>query len=114
MDQPPPDGSLIFEAAKQGDTALIRQLLDRGSISMINGTDQSHADWAPLHWAAHNGHHAVVCLLLERNAAVNVVDAQNCTPLHYACQQHQVAVCLELVGSGGDTQCRNVCRTRHV
>lgn len=62
----------LIEAADNGDTRRVRDLLDKGAKLE---TRDAQTTWTPLMWAARRGHVATVKLLLARGARVNVRSA---------------------------------------
>ena len=87
-------------AAGLGDIRAVKQRVGRGedvsSIEKYGG--------APLHWAAKNGHAAVVEYLLRHKAVVDPRDAyySGATPLHLAAQNGHMDVVRLLVRAGAD------------
>ncbi|KAJ1488338.1 ankyrin repeat-containing domain protein, partial [Baffinella frigidus] len=60
------------------------------------------AGWTPLHWAGHQGHGAVVHVLLENGAAVSSKTNEDATPLHWASSEGHEAVVQTLLEHGAD------------
>jgi ankyrin repeat protein len=91
--------SALYEAASNGQLAVVRFLLDSG----IDPNDRS-AEWdlTPLHSAARNGHKAVVELLLESGANVNAQAGHGHTALHMAVQGEHIFVLETLLASKPD------------
>lgn len=65
-----PSAAEVNACARDGDSAALRDLLDRGAD--VNGTDS--AGWAPLHWVAAADRASAAALLLDRKAKVDVED----------------------------------------
>lgn len=86
----------FLEAALQGDTAVIRQLLAKGIGPDIRDDRFIPADVTPLMHAAGRGHLEVVLLLLASGADVNACDRyeseSGCTPLHYAAHGKHIEI----------------------
>ncbi len=80
----------IFEAAKAGDTARVRMLVDKdpGLLRAVDETGRT-----ALHWACRGVDLEVVKALVEKGADVNARDAAAVTPLHSAASRgHRDAV----------------------
>ena len=77
-------------AAFSGLLWLAAKLLDSGHEADVNISDITGR--MPLHWAAKNGHEAVVRLLLEHKANVNTTDSMGWTALYWAIRNEHVAV----------------------
>ncbi|KAK7866736.1 hypothetical protein R5R35_003156 [Gryllus longicercus] len=87
----------LLEAAKEGRTDTVRELLDAGIN--INFADSS--GWTPLMWAAKKAHANLVSLLIERNADVNALTDKNSTALHAASFHDHSGLCVKLLIDAG-------------
>ena len=94
------DGQL-FEAARTGDVERVTALLDAHP-------DRLHArtkpyEWSLFHIAAHNGHLAIVELLLQRGLNVNSREkGDNTYAMHWAAAAGHLDVVRRLADAGGD------------
>jgi ankyrin repeat protein len=79
----------LHQAARQGDEAVVRELLDaspEAALVQIDGL-------LPLHYAACYGHEAATRLLVHAYPhTASVTDAAGDTPLHYATFRGKVAI----------------------
>jgi hypothetical protein len=75
-----PKSKTLISAAKKGDLAAARRLIR--DHEHLNGRDA--AGLTALMWAARNGHHKVVTVLLEKGADPNARDRLDQTALHHA------------------------------
>jgi hypothetical protein len=92
---PNPD---IVTAAKDGDEALVRELLQKGANINAKGPDNLPALW----WAAYKGYPEVLKLLIETGKAnPDFKDGYLKTPLFWACQ-HGHDACVELLLQTGN------------
>ena len=91
-------GRLLLEAAEDGDTTLIAQLLDSGADvnAVIRG------DGTPLIGAAREGHMAAIRLLLDRGADVNLGVNGDGNPLIVAADNGHIDVVKLLLERGAD------------
>src|SRR3954454_12600582 len=88
----PPETKSFLDAAKAGDIATIRTLLDEGVSVDVTSKDYPDMPWnkTPLMYAAKNGHLELVQLLLSAGASLTAVDKNATdsddrnTPLHHA------------------------------
>jgi hypothetical protein len=72
-------------ASQQGYAELVKLLLDAGEDPNRYNPKGNHAHTTPLHQAALAGHHAVVRLLVDRGARLDIKDAiYESTPLGWA------------------------------
>ncbi|MGH9903508.1 MAG: ankyrin repeat domain-containing protein, partial [Pyrinomonadaceae bacterium] len=79
----------LWEAARKGDAAAVRALLDKGAD--VNAKFRYNA--TALSYAADKGHTEVVKILIERGADVNVRDTfYQATPLSWATGKGHVAI----------------------
>ena len=75
-DQKNADGRTLLHGAAISGTKEIVQFVDDSDIDA-----RDHAFKTPMHYAAENGHAAMVQALLERNANIDALDEQGRTPL---------------------------------
>jgi ankyrin repeat protein len=94
------DESALMLASLQGLTELCGQLIDKGA-------DVNKPGWAPLHYAATNGHLAVMRLLLEHDAYIDAESPNGTTPLMMAAQYGTQAALVLLLEAGADPTLKN-------
>jgi len=88
---------LLYTAAKEGDDVTVRDVLENNPDLDVNWSDELDYDRTPLHWAAVNGHTAVVRLLLAcPDIDVNATECLGRTPFRLACSNNHVA-CVRLL-----------------
>ncbi len=93
-DDPPDD---LFAAARKGDAAAVRRLLDAGA----DPNAKTEYGATALHFAADRGHLAVVRLLLEKKADANAKDTfYSATPLTWAAMRGHAPVVAALIDGG--------------
>jgi Ankyrin repeats (3 copies) len=78
------------------------ELRDSKSIAGGNSEQSMAVDDRTLHWAAQNGHGAVVQMLLDRGADMEAKEGHDRTPLHVAAQNGHGAVVQMLLNKGAD------------
>jgi uncharacterized protein len=94
----------LVDAARRGDVAAIRGLLDRGA----SANDAQGDGMTALHWAAYNDDVESAKLLLTRGASVDAVTRNgNLTPLMVAAGNRSAAVMSPLLDSRANTQLRS-------
>ncbi len=92
-------------AAQQGHATIVRLLLDAGEDPNRYNLEGNHAHATPLHQAVVGGHEAVVRLLIERGARLDVRDTiWQATPLGWAKYgggkaQAEMTACLRSLGA---------------
>ena len=96
----PQDESPLMLASLKGLTALCQQLIDKGAH--VNKTG-----WTPLHYAATNGHLAVMTLLLEQHAYIDAASPNGTTPLMMAAHYGTPAAVELLLEAGADPLLKN-------
>ena len=96
----PQDESPLMLAALKGFTELCRRLIARGA-------DVNKPGWAPLHYAATNGHVEVMALLLDENAYIDAASPNGTTPLMMAAHYGTPAAVNLLLASGADPMLKN-------
>jgi ankyrin repeat protein len=74
---------------------------------IAKGADVNKPGWAPLHYAATNGHLAVIELLLENYAYIDAQSPNGSTPLMMAAQYGTEATVKLLLEAGADPMLRN-------
>jgi uncharacterized protein len=94
------DESPLMLAALHGMTALCEQLIGRGA-------DVNKPGWAPLHYAATNGHLAVIKLLLEHHAYIDAASPNGTTPLMMAAYYGTLDALKVLLDGGADPLLKN-------
>lgn len=87
-------------AALQGDAGLVRKLIDKGAEVNKHG-------WAPLHYAASNGHDDIVQLLVDNSAYVDAASPNGTTPLMMAARGNYVSTMKLLLDAGADPRLKN-------
>jgi hypothetical protein len=70
----------IFDAIKEGDTARLLLLLDKGAEVNLRGVD----DMTPLHIAVKKGHFDISRALLEKGSNINAEGSSHCLPIYLA------------------------------
>ena len=94
----------LVDAARRGDVAAVRGLLDRGA----SANDAQGDGMTALHWAAYNDDVESAKLLLTRGASVDAVTRNgNLTPLMVAAGNGSAAVLSPLLESRANTQLRS-------
>lgn len=87
-------------AALQGDIDLVRRLIDKGA-------EVNKAGWAPLHYAAANGHDEVVQLLVDHSAYIDAGAPNGTTPLMMAARGNHISTMKVLLDAGADPRIKN-------
>lgn len=99
---PPSRHVALALAAQHGHAEVVRLLLDAGEDPDRYNPDGNHSHATPLHHAALAGHEAVVRLLVERKARLDLEDTiYHSTPLGWARHGGQTAIADYLCRHGG-------------
>ena len=93
----------LFEAAKAGDVATIRGLLDQGAN--VNSTNKQGE--TPLHAASSANQSKVAMLLIQKGANVNSTTTGGWTPLHTAARFGASQVVTLLISKGANVTAVN-------
>lgn len=89
----------LWEAARKGDVAKVKELLDKG----VDVNAKTAYGMTAVGFAADQGHVEVVKLLIERKANVNVKDTYyQATPLTWALMRQRAAVVKLLLQAGAE------------
>ena len=96
----PHDESPLMMAALVGNTAVVRQLIARDA-------DINKPGWAPLHYAATNGHTDIMQLLLDGYAYIDASAPNGATPLMMAAEFGNIAAVQLLLDAGADASIKN-------
>lgn len=94
------DESPLMAAALDGQLALCKALIARGAA--VNKTG-----WAPLHYAATNGHVDVIRLLLEEHAFIDAESPNKTTPLMMAARYGSIEAVRLLLEEGAEPLLKN-------
>lgn len=94
------DESPLMAAALAGDLELSTKLIARGAA--VNKTG-----WTPLHYAATNGHLAVMRLLLEEHAFIDSESPNKTTPLMMAARYGTLEAAQLLLQEGAEPLLKN-------
>ena len=92
----------IYEAARRGDIAAVKQRLAAGTKADTKRKDGN----TPLHTAAQFGHKEVAELLIAKGADVNAA-VDGITPLHFAVARGHKEVAELLIAKGADVNAKN-------
>ena len=94
------DESPLMLAALHGLLAECQGLIERGA-------DVNKPGWAPLHYAATNGHLSVMQLLIDENAYLDAESPNGSTPLMMAAHYGTPSAVKLLLESGADPTLKN-------
>jgi ankyrin repeat protein len=95
----------------KGESALMMAALkdqkDLAEKLIKMGADVNKTGWTPLHYAASNGHVALISLLLENSAYIDAESPNGTTPLMMAAMYGTPAAVKLLLEEGADPQLKN-------
>ncbi len=94
------DESPLMLASLKGLAEICQQLI-------VKGADVNKPGWAPLHYAATNGHLAVMNLLLDHHAYIDAASPNGTTPLMMAAHYGTPAAVKLLLEAGADPLLKN-------
>lgn len=94
------DESPLMLAALKGEALLCQRLIQKGA-------EVNKPGWAPLHYAATNGHLEVMNLLLEHHAYIDAASPNNTTPLMMAAHYGTPEAVKLLLEAGADPMLKN-------
>ena len=94
------DESPLMMAALKGQTAMVQALIDRDA-------DVNKTGWAPLHYAATNGHLDIMRLLLDKHAYIDAASPNGTTPLMMAAHYGSPGAVKVLLEAGADPLLKN-------
>jgi hypothetical protein len=94
------DESPLMLAALKGENELCQLMIRQGA-------DVNKPGWAPLHYAATNGHLDIMRLLLDESAYIDAASPNNTTPLMMAARYGTPAAVKLLLEAGADPMLRN-------
>ena len=87
-------------ASLQGLAPMVKLLIDKDAEVNKKG-------WAPLHYAATNGHDDIVQMLLDASAYVDAESPNGTTPLMMAARGGHITTCKVLLDGGADVRLKN-------
>lgn len=94
------DESPLMLASLKGQTDIVKKLIARGA-------DVNKPGWAPLHYAATNGHTEIMVLLLENHAYIDASSPNDSTPLMMAALYGSPSAVKLLLEAGADPSIKN-------
>jgi uncharacterized protein len=94
------DENAMMLAALNGDIDLVKQLIDKDAEINKKG-------WAPLHYAAANGHDDVAQLLIDHSAYIDAASPNGTTPLMMAARGNHITTMKVLLDGGADPRLKN-------
>jgi ankyrin repeat protein len=94
------DENAMMLAALNGDIGLVKALIAKAAEVNKKG-------WAPLHYAAANGHDDVVALLLDHSAYIDAASPNGTTPLMMAARGNHITTMKVLLDGGADPRLKN-------
>ena len=93
-----PPEAVVADAARHGDWAAVRTLLEEGADVDARQGDGSTA----LHWASYRDDREAAALLIRAGADVDAANDLGVTPLWAACENGSPAMVETLLGAGAD------------
>ncbi|KAK2856539.1 hypothetical protein Q5P01_005274 [Channa striata] len=93
----------LMEAARTGSVPLVRAILSRGGNP--NALDQQR--FTAVHFAAMGGFFEVIQVLSAYSADMDVINCDECTPLHYAAASGNANCCKFLAQRGCNPKVKN-------
>ena len=95
----------------QGESSLmmaaLKGHLDIAARLIKKDADVNKTGWTPLHYAASNGHQAIISLLLENHAYIDAESPNGSTPLMMAAQYGTALTVKLLLEAGADPLLKN-------
>jgi ankyrin repeat protein len=91
---------------KAGENAMMMAALG-GDLDFVNLLIANKKGWAPLHYAAANGHDDIVKVLLDHSAYVDAGSPNGTTPLMMAARGGHVSTVKLLLDNGADLMVKN-------
>ena len=95
------DESPLMLASLKGLLGVVVKLIERGA-------DVNKPGWAPLHYAATNGHLEVMNVLLEHHAYIDAASPNGSTPLMMAAMYGTPSAVKLLLEAGADPSLKNI------
>ena len=101
---------ILIETARDGDTQLVRTLMDCGVpvnnrglwVQTLANEDTMELMAQPIHAASWNGHAEIVQMLLDAGAGVDMLDEWGFTPLMTAAEVGDKQIVILLLEAGAD------------
>lgn len=93
--------SPLMMAALKGEAELAEKMVKKGA-------DVNKTGWTPLHYAASNGHIAIIKMLLENHAYIDAESPNGSTPLMMAGMYGSIEAVKLLLDEGADPLLKNL------
>jgi len=100
--------SLLIKACQENDYNKVEEYLLLTDEHPSDNKHRDELDNTPLHIACFNCNYELVCLLLEYDADVTIINVNGDTPLHTACYQNHLSIINILLNENANPFLKNV------
>lgn len=97
----------LLELAKEGDVRAFKRACEALAKHRVRPDTPGYMGWTPAHWAAREGHIAILDYLLASGVGLEARDKKGDSVLHKAAANGQYRACQWLLQCGFDAQATN-------